>query len=45
MHGITVQEAAARYEKAFCGAVDYYELRKKKQSLMEEYIHIPADFL
>ncbi len=39
MHGITVREAAVRYEKAFHGTVDYYELRKKKQALMEEYIH------
>ncbi len=39
MHGITVQEAAIRYETAFHGTVDYYELRKKKQALMEEYIH------
>ncbi|MCI9251636.1 MAG: HAD family phosphatase [Lachnospiraceae bacterium] len=39
MHGITVQEAAMRYEKAFHGKVNYYELRKKKQALMEEYIH------
>lgn len=40
MHGINVQEAAGRYEKAFHGAVDYYKLRAEKQKLMTDYIRI-----